>query len=65
VCWVQEEPENMGAWPYLVVRLGNKLFDSFPLSGITRPPSSTPASGSHRRHKQEQKEIIERAFKND
>jgi 2-oxoglutarate dehydrogenase E1 component len=62
VFWVQEEPENMGAWPYLLVRFGRKLFDSFPFSGISRPASSTPATGSHRRHKQEQKEIVERAF---
>jgi len=60
--WVQEEPENMGAWPYLVVRLGRKLFERFPLQGITRAASATPSTGSHRQHKQEQKELIERAF---
>src|SRR5262249_5084527 len=31
--WVQEEPENMGAWRYLRIHLGEKLFDRFPLSG--------------------------------
>jgi 2-oxoglutarate dehydrogenase E1 component len=62
--WVQEEPENMGAWPYLVVKFGNTLFERFPFRGITRSASATPATGSHRQHKQEQKEIIERAFRN-
>jgi 2-oxoglutarate dehydrogenase E1 component len=65
VFWVQEEPENMGAWPYLVVKFGNTLFERFPFRGITRSASATPATGSHRQHKQEQKEIIERAFRNE
>src|SRR5262249_33442592 len=62
VFWVQEEPANMGAWPFLRLQLGERLFDRFPFSGITRPASATPATGSHRRHKQEQAEIIARAF---
>jgi 2-oxoglutarate dehydrogenase E1 component len=62
VFWVQEEPENMGAWPYLTVKFGNTLFERFPFRGITRSASATPATGSHRQHKQEQKDLIERAF---
>ena len=62
VFWVQEEPENMGAWPYLTVKFGNTLFERFPFQGITRSASATPATGSHRQHKQEQKDLIERAF---
>jgi 2-oxoglutarate dehydrogenase E1 component len=62
VCWVQEEPENMGAWTYLRLRFGSSLLGRFPLSGVTRPPSASPATGSHRRHKHEQAEIVERAF---
>ncbi len=62
VFWVQEEPANMGAWIYMHIQFGEKLFGRFPFSGITRPASASPAAGSHRRHKQEQAEIIARAF---
>jgi 2-oxoglutarate dehydrogenase E1 component len=62
IFWVQEEPGNMGAWVYLRVNLGEKIFGRFPLTGIMRAPSASPAAGSPRRHKQEQAEIIARAF---
>jgi 2-oxoglutarate dehydrogenase E1 component len=58
--WVQEEPANMGPWNYLRVTFGDIL--QRPLVGITRAASASPATGSHRRHKQEQAEIIARAF---
>jgi len=62
VHWVQEEPANMGAWIFIRVRFGEKLFGRFPLSGITRSASASPATGSPKRHKQEQADVIERAF---
>jgi 2-oxoglutarate dehydrogenase E1 component len=62
VCWVQEEPENMGAWTYVRLKFGSSLLGRFPLSGVSRPPSASPATGSHRRHKHEQAEIVQRAF---
>jgi 2-oxoglutarate dehydrogenase E1 component len=60
--WVQEEPANMGAWNFIKILFGDRLFDRFPLDGIARPVSATPATGSAKRHKQEQAEIIQRAF---
>jgi 2-oxoglutarate dehydrogenase E1 component len=42
--WVQEEPENMGAWRHMLVTFGNTLLDRFPFRGISRPPSATPAT---------------------
>jgi 2-oxoglutarate dehydrogenase E1 component len=62
VTWVQEEPENMGAWRYLLVRFGYDVFGSYPLSCVSRPASSTPATGSSKVHKREQAAIIEQAF---
>jgi 2-oxoglutarate dehydrogenase E1 component len=62
VFWVQEEPENMGAWRFLRAQFGEKLFGRFPFTGIYRPESASPATGSHRQHKQEQAEIIARSF---
>ena len=60
--WVQEEPANMGAWNFMKIHFGEKLFDRFPFEGISRPVSATPSTGSAKRHKQEQSEIIQRAF---
>jgi 2-oxoglutarate dehydrogenase E1 component len=62
VFWVQEEPANMGAWNFMKIQFGEKLFNRFPFTGIARPVAATPASGSAKRNKQEQTEIIQRAF---
>ncbi len=59
--WVQEEPENMGAWqhvrPILTERCGSIRF-------VGRPADSSPAVGSHRLHLQQQNEIVSKAFEN-
>ena len=62
VFWVQEEPANMGAWNYLRIQFGERLFGRFPFQGISRPVSATPATGSHRRHKHEQAELLSQAL---
>jgi 2-oxoglutarate dehydrogenase E1 component len=61
VFWVQEEPINMGAWPYLYMQFGGRIF-GHALEVIARERAATPATGSHHRHKQEQAEIVARAF---
>ncbi len=63
VCWVQEEPENMGAWPYWRQTFGDRLLGRFPFAGITRPESASPATGSSAAHKREQQELLEGALK--
>jgi 2-oxoglutarate dehydrogenase E1 component len=62
VYWVQEEPENMGAWFYLKIRFGDALLGRLPLIGVTRPASASPATGSHSSHKKEQDKLIAAAF---
>lgn len=62
VCWVQEEPENMGAWRFLKVRFGDALLGRLPFSGISRPALASPATGSHSSHKKEQEALIATAF---
>lgn len=58
ICWVQEEPENMGAWPFVL----RKLYKEFPIQPITRKETSSPATGYKSQHVREQKEIIESTF---
>lgn len=62
VFWVQEEPENMGAWRYLRSRFGDLLFNRFPFKGIYRPASASPATGSANSHRQEQNKLLAEAF---
>jgi 2-oxoglutarate dehydrogenase E1 component len=62
VIWVQEEPENMGAWHYFRVRFCEKMLGRYPFSGLTRPASASPATGSHSAHKKEQDQIITAAL---
>jgi 2-oxoglutarate dehydrogenase E1 component len=62
VVWVQEEPANMGAWRYLSVRFGQRLFDTWPLSSVCRPASASPATGWGSLHKVEQRTLLKAAF---
>lgn len=62
VYWVQEEPENMGAWPFLRFRYGHRLLDRWALQGISRPMSASPATGSSSAHRLEQQELIAQAM---
>jgi 2-oxoglutarate dehydrogenase E1 component len=62
VVWVQEEPENMGAWRTIKARFGSMLFGRFPLSAACRHESASPATGSNSCHKLEQVQLLEKAF---
>jgi 2-oxoglutarate dehydrogenase E1 component len=62
VTWVQEEPKNMGAWPYMNREVPPILKGSFPWSVVSRPLSSSPATGSATRHKREQARLMDEAF---
>jgi 2-oxoglutarate dehydrogenase E1 component len=60
--WVQEEPENMGAWRTIKARFGSMLFGRFPFSPACRHESASPATGSNSCHKLEQVQLLEKAF---
>lgn len=57
--WVQEEPANMGAWSYMQPKLA--LLGKT-LKYIGRRADSSPATGSHHQHEEEQAEIVRQAF---
>ncbi len=60
VRWVQEEPANQGAWPFMALNLPEVI--GRPLSRSSRDASSSPAVGSHQRHDAQQRAIVEHAF---
>ncbi len=62
VVWLQEEPENMGAWTFARPRLIELINGRCPLRYIGRPPSSSPAEGSMAWHAVNQEALIEQAF---
>ena len=59
VVWVQDEPENQGAWPFVAVEVAPHLGRSVRV--VSRPAAASPAAGSAKRHAVEQTELIERA----
>jgi multifunctional 2-oxoglutarate metabolism enzyme len=58
--WVQEEPVNMGAWPYLAMHLPRLLGRG--LSVVALPESSAPASGSAKSHAADHAALVTSAF---
>jgi 2-oxoglutarate dehydrogenase E1 component len=55
--WVQEEPVNMGAWKFILIN-----YNTVKLHHVARPASGSPATGSSRLHKIQQKLIVEKAL---
>lgn len=64
--WVQEEPQNMGAWNWLDRRLEAVAKDAGcqnpTFTYVGRPESSSPAGSFHGSHDADQRAIVERAF---
>jgi multifunctional 2-oxoglutarate metabolism enzyme len=61
VVWLQEEPENMGAWSFVHGRLHRLLRDTHTLRHVSRAESASPASGSAALHRLEQDDLLARA----
>ncbi len=58
--YVQEEPANQGAWPFVVLNL--PTVDGRALRRVSRPAAATTAVGTHKVHEREQAEIVATAF---
>jgi 2-oxoglutarate dehydrogenase E1 component len=61
VRWVQDEPRNMGAWPFMALNLPPHL-DGRPFTAVSRPESPSPAAGSISQHQAEHRELMDQAF---
>ena len=56
--WVQEEPENMGAWEFIRPYLVALLPKTASLAFVGRPRSASPSTGSRKKHREEQEKIL-------
>jgi 2-oxoglutarate dehydrogenase E1 component len=57
--WCQEEPKNMGPWPFVMQRFADL---GWKVRYAGRPRASSPATGSFRRHGVEQELLVKRAL---
>jgi 2-oxoglutarate dehydrogenase E1 component len=62
VFWLQEEPENMGAWTFVRERLRALLRDDFTLTDVARLEAGSPGAGSSTYHELEEADLLQRAF---
>lgn len=62
ICWVQEEPENMGAWEFARPLLESIAGSKIPLRYIGRVRNSSPSEGSSSWHAVNQRAIVDQVF---
>jgi 2-oxoglutarate dehydrogenase E1 component len=63
VVWAQEEPRNMGPWHFIHDQIQPQLDATRrEIRYVGRPESASPATGSGKRHQQEQAEIVNDAL---
>jgi 2-oxoglutarate dehydrogenase E1 component len=62
LCWLQEEPENMGAWPFAHHQLHRVMRDRLTLRHVARAESASSATGSGLVHQTEQADLLDRAI---
>jgi 2-oxoglutarate decarboxylase len=62
VVWVQEEPANQGAWPFVALNLPEHLPSGVALRHATRPASASPAAGSQTAHDAEHTTLLDGLF---
>ncbi|WP_447942619.1 multifunctional oxoglutarate decarboxylase/oxoglutarate dehydrogenase thiamine pyrophosphate-binding subunit/dihydrolipoyllysine-residue succinyltransferase subunit [Microbacterium aurum] len=59
--WVQDEPENQGAWPFIALEVVKHLHGRT-IRRVSRAAAASTATGSPKVHAREQAEIIEKAL---
>ncbi|WP_394289337.1 multifunctional oxoglutarate decarboxylase/oxoglutarate dehydrogenase thiamine pyrophosphate-binding subunit/dihydrolipoyllysine-residue succinyltransferase subunit [Microbacterium sp.] len=59
--WVQEEPENQGAWPFIALEVVKHLHGRT-IKRISRAAAASTATGSPKVHAREQAAIVEQAL---
>ncbi|MGH2828192.1 MAG: multifunctional oxoglutarate decarboxylase/oxoglutarate dehydrogenase thiamine pyrophosphate-binding subunit/dihydrolipoyllysine-residue succinyltransferase subunit [Actinomycetota bacterium] len=62
VMWVQDEPENMGAWWFVYGNIRADLAERFSLRRAARAESGSPATGSPTVHEQEGAELLDKGL---
>src|SRR5690606_6191415 len=62
IVYVQEEPENMGAWRFVEHHVLARRFGHHDWEAVTRPESASPATGSKQAHEWEQRTLLAEAF---
>jgi 2-oxoglutarate dehydrogenase E1 component len=67
VRWVQDEPENQGAWWFLQLHLPQAIEAELPgyelrVTGIARPAASAPSVGSVKLHLAQEADLMEQAL---
>ncbi|MGE0880391.1 MAG: multifunctional oxoglutarate decarboxylase/oxoglutarate dehydrogenase thiamine pyrophosphate-binding subunit/dihydrolipoyllysine-residue succinyltransferase subunit [Acidimicrobiia bacterium] len=62
ITWLQEEPLNMGPWPFVFHRMQPFEALGYPLRCASRVESGSPASGSHVIHQQELADLMDETF---
>ncbi|MGM0589973.1 MAG: multifunctional oxoglutarate decarboxylase/oxoglutarate dehydrogenase thiamine pyrophosphate-binding subunit/dihydrolipoyllysine-residue succinyltransferase subunit [Bacteroidota bacterium] len=62
VVWCQEEPQNMGAWTFVLPRLQKVLSDGMQVTYAGRLPSASPATGIKKIHEAEQLKLVKEAL---
>ncbi|MEM6363818.1 MAG: 2-oxoglutarate dehydrogenase E1 component [Planctomycetota bacterium] len=62
IVWVQDEPLNMGTWPYFKLKFGDELSKRFRVDCVTRAESASPSTGSMAAHKLEHQDLLDGAF---
>jgi 2-oxoglutarate dehydrogenase E1 component len=60
VFWVQDEPANMGPWPFMNQHLPGAIMRT--VRPVTRSASSSPSVGSLHRHEEEHRALMDEAF---
>ncbi|MCX5591365.1 2-oxoglutarate dehydrogenase E1 component [Alcaligenes endophyticus] len=62
VIWVQDEPQNQGAWFYVQHHIYENMTEGQKLGYAGRAASASPAVGYLAKHQEQQKALLEQAF---